>query len=138
VPAACATGDDAEQRPDRELEPLLEPGVQLLPTPGVHADLSTPTSLSSADEQGASSLIEISLGERKRFLDAQSRSPQDDDQPAQPPAVRGVAGGAHDGDDLFHLRRIRRVAQTLVARRSTGVKSGHGRRRSTSASTVEQ
>ena len=56
--------------------------MQLLPTPGVHADLSTPTSLSSADEQGASSLIEISLGERKRFLDAQSRSPQDDDEPA--------------------------------------------------------
>jgi hypothetical protein len=38
--------------------------------------------------------------------------------------VRVVTGGAHEGDDLFHLRRIGRIAQTLVARRSTGMDPG--------------
>jgi hypothetical protein len=32
-----------------------------------------------------------------------------------------VAGGAHDGDDLFDLGRIGRVAQTLVAWSVAGV-----------------
>ena len=57
---------------------------------------------------------------------------------AQPAAVRVVASGAHDGDDLLHLRRIGRIAKALVARRSTGVKAGHCRRRSTSTSAIEQ
>jgi hypothetical protein len=52
--------------------------------------------------------------------------------------VRPVAGGAHDGDDLFDLRRIGRVAQTLVAWSVTGMESRHRRRRSTSTGTIEQ
>jgi hypothetical protein len=51
-------------------------------------------------------LIEIGLSQGERFLDAQSGSPQDHNQPAQPAAVRVVTSGAHHGDDLFHLRRI--------------------------------
>jgi hypothetical protein len=47
-------------------------------------------------------------------LDAQSGSPQDHDQTAQSPPVRVVASGAHDGDDLLHLRRIGRVARPLL------------------------
>jgi hypothetical protein len=35
--------------------------------------------------------------------------------PRSPAAIRPVADGAHHGDDLFDLRRIGRVAQTLVA-----------------------
>jgi hypothetical protein len=46
--------------------------------------------------------------------------------------VRSIAGGAHDGDDLFDLGRIRRVAQPLVAGNLAGVESGQRRRRSTS------
>jgi hypothetical protein len=46
--------------------------------------------------------------------------------------------GLYACDDLFYLRRIRRVAQPFVARRSAGVEAGHGRRRSTSTSAVEQ
>jgi hypothetical protein len=49
-----------------------------------------------------------------------------------------VAVGAHDSDDLFDLRRIGRVAQTLVAWSVAGVESRHRRRRSTSTGTIEQ
>ena len=52
--------------------------------------------------------------------------------------MRSIAGGAHDGDDLFDLGRIRRVAQPLVARSLAGVESGQRRRRSTSTGAVEQ
>jgi hypothetical protein len=108
------------------------------PAPAVHADLATPSSLAATDEQGTASLIEVGLSKGQRFLNAQPGSPQDHDQPTQPTAVRTVTGGAHDDNDLFHLRRISRMAQTLVARRSTGMESRHRRRRSTSTGTVEQ
>jgi hypothetical protein len=83
-------------------------------------------------------VIEIALGERERLLDAQPGSPHDHDQPAQPATVHAVPGRAQDGDDLLDLRRIGRVAQTLVAWSVTGVESRHRRRRSTSAGTIEQ
>jgi hypothetical protein len=57
---------------------------------------SAPT-LAAADEQRAPRVIEIGFGERKCLLHAQSGSPQDHDQTAQPAAVRAVAGGAYDG-----------------------------------------
>jgi hypothetical protein len=43
--------DDAEQRPDRELEAGGQPGALLLPAPGVHADLAAATALAVAHEQ---------------------------------------------------------------------------------------
>jgi hypothetical protein len=52
--------------------------------------------------------------------------------------VCSVAGDTHDGDDLFDLRRIGRVAQTLVPWSVTGVESRPRRRRSTSTGTIEQ
>jgi len=82
VPAACRTVDDAQQRPDRQLEPRVEPGLQLSPAPGVHADLASAAALAAADEQRAAALVKISLGERERFLDAQPGSPQDHNQRA--------------------------------------------------------
>jgi hypothetical protein len=60
--AACRTVDHAEQRPDRQLQTQLEPGLQLLPAPGVHADLAAPAALAASDEHGATALIEIALG----------------------------------------------------------------------------
>jgi hypothetical protein len=65
-------------------------------------------------------------------------SPHDHNQSPQPTAVRAVPGGAHDGDDLFNLRRIGRVTQTFVAGRVTGMEARHRRRRPTSTGTVEQ
>jgi hypothetical protein len=90
------------------------------------------------DEQLTAALIEIGLRKVERFLDAQPGSPQDRDQPAQRPAVGVVTGGAHDGDDLPDLGRVGRIAETLVARRSTGMEPGHRRGRSTSTGAVEQ
>jgi hypothetical protein len=69
-------------RPDRHLEPHVEPGLQLSPAPGVHADLASAAALAAADEQRAAALVKISLGERERFLDAQPGSPQDHNQRA--------------------------------------------------------
>jgi hypothetical protein len=44
-PSAGRAVDDAEQWPDRELEAGGEPGAQLLPAPGVHADFAAATAL---------------------------------------------------------------------------------------------
>jgi hypothetical protein len=52
--------------------------------------------------------------------------------------MRSVAGTAHDGDDLFDLGRIGRIAQTLVTRSVTGMESRHRRRRPPSTGTIEQ
>jgi hypothetical protein len=73
-------------------------------------------------------VIEIAFCERERLLYAQPRSPHDHDQSAQPAAVRAVAGGAHDGGDLFDLGRVGGVAQALVCRRVSCVEAGHRRR----------
>jgi hypothetical protein len=111
--------------PERQLEPRFEPGLQLVPAPGIHADFAASATLAASDEEGAAALIEIALGEGERFLDAQAGAPQDHDQGAQAAAVVVVAGGAHDDDDLLHLGRVGRMAEALVARRSTGVEAGH-------------
>jgi hypothetical protein len=92
----------------------------------------------TSNEQRPSAVIEIDFGERERFLDPQSRTPENHDQTAQAAAVRTVAGGAHDSDDLLNLRRIGRVAQTLVAWWATGVEARHCGRRPLAASSVEQ
>jgi len=73
--------------------------------------------------------IEVGLAQRERFVDAKTGPPQHDDQPAQPPAMQAVAGDAHDRDDLLNGARVGWIAQALVARRMTGVKAGHRRRR---------
>jgi hypothetical protein len=73
-------------------------------------------------------VVEIVLGERERFLDAQPGAPQDDDHRAHAPAVTVIGGVAHDRHDLLHRRRVGRVAHPLVARRAPGVVAGQGRR----------
>jgi len=40
-----------------------------------------------ADQQAASSLVEVGLGECERLVDAKARAPEHDDQAAHPPAV---------------------------------------------------
>jgi hypothetical protein len=74
----------------------------------LHADLATPPALTAPDQERATALIEIAFGQSEGFPDAQPGSPHDHDQPAQPAAVRAIAGGAHHGDDLLELRRIGR------------------------------
>ena len=70
-------------------------------------------------------MIEVGFGEGQGLVDAGAGSPQDHDQSAEPAAVRAVAGGAHDGDDLLDLGRVGGVALALVAWRAAGVKPRH-------------
>src|SRR5215210_1247032 len=60
-PAASGAVDDAEQRPHRQLDPVAEPGRQLLPAPGVHADLAPTATLALAHEQRPPPRIEVAL-----------------------------------------------------------------------------
>src|SRR4051812_24523165 len=78
APAGRAV-DDAEQRADRQLEASGEPGPQLLPAPGVHADLAPATALAVAHQQRPAPGVEVALAERERFLNAQSAAPEHDD-----------------------------------------------------------
>src|SRR5215217_2418456 len=121
VPSARRAVDDAQQRTDRQLTPHVEPEQELFPAPGVHADFAATPALAAPNQQRAATVIKIAFGERKGFLDAQPGAPHDHDESAEAPAVRPVPGGAHDGDDLFDLRRVGRVAQTLVAGSVAGV-----------------
>jgi hypothetical protein len=51
--------------------------------------------------------------------------------------VQTVAGDAHDRDDLLDGGRVGWIAQAFVARRVTGVKAGHRRRRAATAGGIK-
>jgi hypothetical protein len=121
-----------------ELESLGEPRLRFVPCPGVHADLAPAAALAAADEQGAAPLIEVGFGECEGFVEPETGSPENHDETAEPSAVRGVAGGAHDGDDLLNLGRVGGVAQALVAWRATRVKLSCRRGRPPPTSAVKQ
>jgi hypothetical protein len=80
VTSSCGAIDDAQQRPDRYRDAQIEPRPKFVPSPSVHADLASASSLATAHEHGAAPMIEVSLGKRERLLDAQPRAPEDDDQ----------------------------------------------------------
>jgi hypothetical protein len=65
--------------------------VQLLPAPGIHADLAPSSAFPLSNEQRPAARVEIGFVEQERFLDPQARSPQDDDQPTEPLTVRAPA-----------------------------------------------
>jgi hypothetical protein len=52
------------------------------------------------DQQTASALVEVGLGERERLVDANTRAPQHNDQTTHPPTVTTLSGLAHDRNDL--------------------------------------
>ena len=82
VTTASAGGavDDAEQRPDRHRLARSQPGLELFPGPVVHADLAAAAALAAAHEDRAAARVEVELGERERFVDAQPGAPEHDDQ----------------------------------------------------------
>ena len=129
-PPAGRAVDDAEQRPDRELDAGGEPRAQLLPAPGVHADLAAAAALAVAHEQRPAPRVEVALAERERLLDAQPAAPEHDDQCAEP----GSRGGRRRPARITAMISSTvggsaGIAQSLVARRAPGVVAGHGRRR---------
>ena len=116
-PPARRSVDDAEQRPNRQLDAHREPRLELLPGPVVHAHLAAAAALAASHQQRSATRVQVGFGERERLVDTQAGAPEHDDQPTQPAAVHAVAGGAHNGDDLLHRRWVGRVADPLVARR---------------------
>jgi hypothetical protein len=88
--------------------------------------------------QRSALLVEVDLGQRERFLDAQASAPQHDDQTANPSAMDAGPGLAHDRNDLLSRRRIGRVTDPLVARRAPRKIPGQGDRRATAAGGIQQ
>jgi hypothetical protein len=138
APAARRSGDVAEQRPDREFYAGGEPRLQLLPGPVVHADLAAAAALAAAHQHGAAPRVKIRLGEGERLADTQSGAPQHDDQSAQALPMNGLAGGAHDGDDLLDGGRVRRLAHPLLARPAASVETGQRGGRAATTGGIEQ
>lgn len=68
--ATRPTVDHAEQRPHGQLDAQLEPRLELLPTPRVHADLAAASALAASNEQRATAGIEVGLGELERLMDS--------------------------------------------------------------------
>jgi len=69
VSPARGSGDDAEQRSNRELEACVEPRLELLPAPCVHTDFAAPSALAVVDEQRATPLVKVGFAQRERSLD---------------------------------------------------------------------
>jgi hypothetical protein len=51
----------------------VEPRLQLVPSPAIHADLATAAALAAPDQQRTAALVEIGLGERECFFRRASR-----------------------------------------------------------------
>jgi hypothetical protein len=68
--------DDAEERANRHACAVAKPRTQLLEAPLVHADLAALAALAVADQQRSAVLVEVDLGQRERFSDAQAGAPQ--------------------------------------------------------------
>src|SRR3954471_13261658 len=68
----------ADQRPDRQLEPRVQPRPQRLPAPPLHPDLASAAALAVADQDRSAPVVKVVLGERERFRDAQAGAPQND------------------------------------------------------------
>lgn len=95
------------------------------PTPSRPCRFRALVAFAVTNEDLAAALIEIGFGEIERFSDAKARAPEHGDRAAHPVALRARAGLAHDRNNLLNARRISRVVQALVARRTTSVIAGH-------------
>ena len=74
-PPTRGSADDAEEPPDRQTGPQLEPWCELRPRPAVHPDFG----------------IKVGFVERERFADSQARTPEDDNHSS--PVIGAVGRG---------------------------------------------
>jgi len=118
--------DHAQHRADRQLSADLEPGIELVPCPTVHPDLSALAALPTPDEYSAAGAVEVALLERERFADPQSRTPQQHNQRSKSVTVGAVTDRAHHSHDLVDRRRIGRVLLAFVPGWTASVVAGHG------------
>ncbi len=72
---AGGTVDDAEERAERQLEPLGDPRGQLLPPPVIHPNLSATAALAVSDKQRPAARVQIALVEIERLLNPQLGPP---------------------------------------------------------------
>jgi hypothetical protein len=114
--AAGRAVDDAEQRPDRQLDAVRQPAVEVLEPPVVHPDLATAITLAVSDEHRPAGRVNIGLDQRQCLGDPQAAAPEHRDHPADAQTVAILAGLAHDRDDLLDPGRVSRVAHPLVMR----------------------
>jgi hypothetical protein len=128
----------AKQRADGHRQADLQPLAEVLPSPGIHADLATSAALPAPDQNAPAGRVQVALGKRQRLIDSQSCAPKQHDQRSSPQSRCAIAGGTHNGDDLLDGRRVGRVAPALVAWRAAAMKAGHGRRRPAATSGIEK
>jgi hypothetical protein len=65
---AGLAGRDAQQRTDRELDTRGEPGLEFVPGPVVHADLTATAALAATHQHRAAPRIEVRLAEWERLV----------------------------------------------------------------------
>jgi hypothetical protein len=97
-----------------ELEPQIEPDLQMLPSPLVHADSAAAAALAAANEQRAAAMVQVRRAQCQRLVNTQPRAPEHDGHSAQPTPVGTLAGGVHDGDNLLHGWCVGGVTHALV------------------------
>jgi hypothetical protein len=99
TPARVWVRRHTEQRPDRQLDAVSQPWLDRRPSPAVHPDLAPAVVFSVPDQDRASALVKIGLGQRERLVDPQTGAPQHDHQGDQAMTVAIIPGLAHDRDD---------------------------------------
>jgi hypothetical protein len=72
--------DDARQSADGKGNAVVEPRLELLPGPAVHADLAPLAALAVADQDASGRAVEVTFGEGDRLADSQAGAPQQDDE----------------------------------------------------------
>jgi hypothetical protein len=79
---------------------MIEPRLDVLPAPPVHADLAALAALAAANEHRAGRAVGIVFGGRQRLADAQASPPQHDDERTGSQAIRRLARAPHNRNDL--------------------------------------
>jgi hypothetical protein len=93
-PSSRRAAHHAEQSPDRQFAPELEPWLEVRPCPAVHPDLPPYVGLPVADDERATAWVKVRLIQGECLADPQSGPPKHNDDPAQPQALRAIAGAA--------------------------------------------
>jgi hypothetical protein len=101
---ACRSGRDTKQRTDGQADATVNPRLEVLPAPVIHADLAALVALPMAHEDRATPSVEVGLREREHLADAKTSAPQHHDERARSHAYWRRSGLAHHGHDLFDLR----------------------------------
>ena len=124
-----ASVNDAEQRTDRERDAAQRATAQAPATPSRPSrprDVALPCRDGRAANRGDDRGPPRAARALRRCAGQRATTPR---PVREAPTVQTATGDPHDRDDLLDSRRVCRIPQALVARRPTGMKAGHRRRR---------